>query len=299
MNTNSRRLLWVVSVIVAFIVGYLLARRTCPSQITSSGVAGGTSARAVGQDSASAAAAASAASAAGASGAASGDGGPTSPNGNSGQAPGNRGVVAGMGGAPPAGSGDDRGAPNASDSGGAGATFSTGVLTPGGSPNAAESSSGRAVNTRGAPDFSLDATGLPRYPNSVTKVASTLTLHPSALGDSASTCVIVTSDSFDTVKQWYHSHLPADWHEQSAADVQQLAKQLSPENIMKMLGAAQQGGTAPASSAAPSSSPSGAAQLSVATWSAPDNGAHSERQVIVKGIAGQPTQVDLGRTVRP
>jgi hypothetical protein len=157
----------------------------------------------------------------------------------------------------------------------------------------------RADNTRGAPDFSLDATGLPRYPNSVTKVASTLTLHPDAPGDSASRCVIVTSDSFDTVKRWYRSHLPDGWHEQSAADVEQLAKQVSPENIMKMLSAAHPGGASPVLAPAPSSSPSGAAQLSVAIWSAPDNGAHSERQVMVKGSAGQPTQVDMGRTVRP
>ena len=109
----------------------------------------------------------------------------------------------------------------------------------------------------------------------MTKVASTLTLHPDAPGDSASRCVIVTTDSFDTVKQWYHTHLPADWHEQSAADVQKLANQVSPENIMKMLGAAMPGGTTPTPAPAPSSPPSGAAQLSVAIWSAPDDGAHS------------------------
>jgi len=184
MNTNSRRLLWVVSVIVAFIVGYLLARRMCPDRIASSGAADGTSVKAVGQDSASATAATAAASAATGSAAA---------------------------GTPPAGGGDDRSAPNASDSGGSG-TSGTGMRAPGDSPNATESSSARAGNTRGAPDFSLDATSLPRYPNSVTKVASTLTLHPNAPGDSVSTCVIMTTDSFATVKQWYHTYLPADWH---------------------------------------------------------------------------------------
>lgn len=297
MNTKSRRLLWVMSVIVAFIVGYLLARRMCPERITSNGAGGGTSANEVSQDSA-AAAARAAASAATGSGAAGGGGGPTSPNGNDGKEPGNGVVVSGAGGAS-AGGGDDRSSPSASDSGGAGATSSRGAPTPGDSPGDVGSSSVRASNTRGAPDFSLDATGLPRYPNSVTKVASVLTLYSDAPGDSTSTCVIVTSDSFDTVERWYHSHLPTDWHEQSVADVQQAAKQLSPDNIMKMLGAAQQGGETPTLAPAPSSSPPGAAQMSVATWSAPDNGAHGDRQLIIKGIAGQPTQVNLGRTVRP
>lgn len=260
MNTNSRRLLWVVSVIVAFIVGYLLARRMCPDRIALSGAGDATSAKAVGPDSASASASAAASAASAASG-------------------------------PGATSGDSGGA--------GGATSSTGMRAPGDSPNASELSPGRPANTRGAPDFSLDATGLPRYPNSVTKVASTLTLQPNEPGDSASSCVIMTTDSFDTVKKWYHTHLPADWHEQSAADVQQLAKQLSPENIMKMLGAAQQGGNVPSSSPAPSTSPSAASQLSVATWTAPDNSAHSERQVMVKSIAGQPTQIDMKRTVQP
>jgi len=81
--------------------------------------------------------------------------------------------------------------------------------------------------------------------------------------------------------------------------VQQLAKQLSPENIMKMLGAAQQGGNVPSSSPAPSSSPSAASQLSVATWSAPGNDTHNERQVVVKSLAGQPTQINMTRTVQP
>lgn len=298
MSTRSRWLLWVMSVIVAFIVGYLLARRACPERITSSGGGGGASATTASQDSA-AAAAGAAASAATGSGAAGGGGGPTSPNGDGGKKPGNAVVAPGAGGTSGAGGGSDGSAANASDSTGTGATSSTGSPTPRGSPGAVNSSSARVANTRAAPDFSLDATGLPRYPNSVTKVASTLTLHSDAPGDSTSMCVIVTSDSFDTVKQWYHSHLPADWHEQSAADLEQLAKQVSPENITKMLGAAQQGGKAPASSAPPSSRPSGAAQLSVATWSAPDNGTHSERQVMVKGVAGQPTRVEISRTVQP
>jgi hypothetical protein len=296
MNTKSRGLLWVLSVIVAFIIGYLLARRMCPDRITSSGAGGGASTNAVTQDSASAAARA-AASAASGSGAAGGIGGPTSPSGG-GKAPGSEVVVSGASGASSGGGGGEGSAPNASGSGGAGATSSMVAPKPGGSPGAVDPSSMRADNTRGAPDFSLDATGLPRYPNSVTKVASTLTLDPDTPGDSASRCVIETSDSFDTVKQWYHSHLPTGWHEQSAADLEQLAKQVTPENIMKTLGAVQQGDNAPALIPAPSS-PSGGPRLSVAIWSAPDNGAHSERQVMVKGIAGQPTQVDMGRTVRP
>ena len=299
MNTKSRQILWAMSVIGAFIIGYLLARRMCPDRMKLSGDGGGTSANAVAHDSALAAAAKASASAASGSGAAAGDSGPTSPNGSGDRAPGKGVVVSGAGGASAPGEGDDRSAPNASDSGGSGATSIMQSPSPGGSPGIIDSSSIHASNTRGAPDFSLDATGLPRYPNSVTKVASTLTLRPDAPGDSASRCVIVTSDSFETVKQWYHTHLPAGWHEQSAADVQQLAKQVSPENIMKMLGAARQDGKMPASLPAPSSSPSDAAQLSVATWSAPDNGAHSERQVIVKAVEGQPTQVDMGRPVRP
>lgn len=298
MNSKSRGTLWVLSVIVAFIIGCLLARRTCPDRTASSGAGGGASTSATSQDSASAAARSSASSANG-SGAAGGNGGPTSPSGNGDKAPGSEVAVSGASGASSAGGGGDASAPGSSDSGGAGARSSSGMLLPGGSLGALDSSPVRAHNTRGAPDFSLDATGLPRYPSSVTKVASTLTLDPDAPGDSASRCVIVTSDSFDTVKKWYHSHLPAGWHEQSAADVEQLAKQASLENIMKMLGAAQQGGNAPPSTSASSAPPSRSPTLSVAIWSAPDNGVHGERQVIVKGTAGQPTQVDMGRTVRP
>jgi hypothetical protein len=298
MTSKSRGLLWALSVVVAFILGYLLARHMCADRMTSSGAGGGASTNAVSQDSASAAARASAAAANG-SGAAGGNGGPTSPSGTGGKAPGSELAVSGAGGAASGGGGDDRGAPKASDNGGGGATSSGGLRMPGGSPGSVDSSSVSAMGTRAAADFTFDVTGLPRYPSSVTKVASTLTLDPAQPGDSASRCVIVTSDSFETVKQWYQTHLPAGWHEQSAADVEQLAKQVSPENIMKMLGAAQQGGTTPALPPITSSSSSGAARLSLAIWSAPVNATHSERQVMVKGAAGQPTQIDMGRTVRP
>jgi hypothetical protein len=296
MNTRSRGLLWMLSVIVAFIIGYLLARRMCPDRMTANG-AGGTSTNVVSRDSASAAARASATAASG-SGAAGGNGGPTSPSGNGGTAPASEVAVAGASGASSGGGGNDGSAPHASDSGDAGASSSNGLLSPGGSRRVMDSSFMRAANTRRAPDFSLDVTSLPRFPKSVTRVASTLTLDPEDPGDSASSCVIVTSDSFDTVKQWYHTHLPAGWHEQSAIDVEQLAKQVSPENIMKMLDGVQQGGKAPALIPAPAS-PSVAARLSVAIWSAPDNGARSERQVMIKSVAGQPTQVHMGRMVRP
>ena len=54
----------------------------------------------------------------------------------------------------------------------------------------------------------------------------------------------------DTVVGWYQKNLPGGWQSTTVGDFAQLganAAQLSPENILKMLGAGAQGGAAPKS----------------------------------------------------
>ncbi len=300
MSTRSRRLLWAASVIVAFILGYLLARWKC---VRDSGSAGGIGTERVVVNGAPSQSARSHIKLGTGQGAASSSGG-TSSNIDGGVDTANGGGGAGGGGDADAGNGGG-----------------SGVLPPGSgvfrkTPRESDSLFGRYVahlaedqdnagkhmsdsavdnnvTTRVANDFSLDGTGLPRYPNGVARVMSSVAVRTDVPADTATGCAIETHDSFQTVAAWYHQHMPPGWHEMSTGNLQQLAARLTPQNIMKML---MSGDTTDASTPADTGA---AAGVTFAGWSAPPDSTHSARSVMVVARPGEPTQITMSRRVRP
>lgn len=79
-----------------------------------------------------------------------------------------------------------------------------------------------------AKDFTYDRTGLPRYPSAQLKVASALKYDaPDDKGHFGTSAIISTSDSFDTVVQWYGAHRPSGWQQQTMPDLGVLARNMS------------------------------------------------------------------------
>jgi hypothetical protein len=92
-------------------------------------------------------------------------------------------------------------------------------------------------NTLSAPDFRYDKTGLPRYPDEVTGVASAYSYGAGGEQDvKGSSVAIVTGSSFDAAVAWYVKNLPPGWRAQTVGDFGALAQQLSVQNLGKMLG---------------------------------------------------------------
>lgn len=157
------------------------------------------------------------------------------------------------------------------------------------------------VKTKTADDFSLDATDLPRYPMNVTQAYSGVSIRTDKPADTGTAAVFSSSDSYDSVTAWYRSHMPAGARETNV-DVNQLrqvATQLSPKNLMKMLGAAT--GSRPVT---PDTTPAKPADTTgagtrVDGWQVPDDGVHGERSVMVISTPGKPTTVLVGRSRRP
>lgn len=143
-----------------------------------------------------------------------------------------------------------------------------------------------------ASDFRYDKTGLPRYAQSVTTIASTFSHPRGATGGYHSTCALVTSSQFGDVVDWYKTHLPAGWHAQVVGDVAALAQQVSIDNIMKMLTESTQSNGAPSSSAPPVAS--SANPLSVAMFSPPPN-TLGEPSVMIRQKAGQSVEISLSK----
>jgi hypothetical protein len=143
-----------------------------------------------------------------------------------------------------------------------------------------------------ASDFRYDKTGLPRYPQSVSTIGSTLTHDRGATGEYHSTCAIVTSSNFQQVVDWYKAQLPAAWHTQTVGDLTALAQQVSIGNIMKSLtGSTQTAGTPSSneSPAAPADNP-----LSVAMFSPPP-GTTGEPVIMIRQKAGQPVEITMSK----
>lgn len=92
-------------------------------------------------------------------------------------------------------------------------------------------------------DFSYDKTNLPRYPDNVREVASSIShLLDSKTGEPTSAygtgAGIVTTSSFDDVVNWYRKNVPAGWHSTSIGDFGQLTQQATQGpsgDIMKLL----------------------------------------------------------------
>jgi hypothetical protein len=140
-------------------------------------------------------------------------------------------------------------------------------------------------------DFRYDKTGLPRYPQSVTTIGSTLAHDPGASGYKT-TCGIATSSNFQEVVAWYKEHLPAEWQAQTVDDLAALAQQVSIDNIMKSLTASAQTAAAP-SSGASAATPTGD-RLSVAMFSPPP-GTSGEPSVMIQEEAGHDVVITMSR----
>ncbi len=300
MSTRSRRLLWAASVILAFILGYLLARRRCVQDMGAASGSGNTRVVANGDPSQSSRSHIKLGTGEGAASSSGGssngiDGGVDTANGGGGTGGGGD-ADAGNGGGSgviPGGSGVFKKTRRASDS-----LFHDYVARLSeDQDNAGKRMSDSAVdqntNTRVANDFSLDGTGLPRYPNGVARVMSSVAVRTDVPGDTATGAAIETHDSFQTVAAWYHEHMPPGWHELSMGNLQQTAARLTPQNIMKML---MSGDTTDTAAAADTGA---AAGLTFAGWSAPRDSTQGARSVMVVARPGEPTQIIMSRRVRP
>ncbi len=95
-------------------------------------------------------------------------------------------------------------------------------------------------------DFTYDRTGLPRYDASVQGVTSALTEYSDRPNALASSCAIVTTSSFQSVVEWYRTHLPPGWRNQTIGDLQALANALSTQAIINTLSGAPKSPDAPA-----------------------------------------------------
>jgi len=148
-----------------------------------------------------------------------------------------------------------------------------------------------------ADDFRYDKTGLPRYSQSVTTVASTLTRDRLVSGKYHSTCAIVTSGKFQDVVDWYKTNLPQGWQAQTVGDLNALAQQVSMSNIMSTLTAAAQTAATP-TAAAPRSKSSPAAHpdnaVSVAMFSPPP-GTSGEPSIMIQQKIGTAVEITMSK----
>jgi hypothetical protein len=298
MTTSNRRVLWAASVIIAFVLGYLLGRRghECPSMSFGDGSVAGNSAgsppggpsriRVKGKVEGEVK-----------SGGMSEGGGATKSGGGGG--------AGGGGGGDDEGGGNTRGSGEAfgsgklrADSDAAGSLGSEVIhglasVTGGLGGSSASEQVGPSIDTVTAPNFEYDLTGLPRYSN-VTRSMSGLSTRKDVRADTGTVAAMLTPDSFDSVASWYHTHVPSGWRETKMGNMEQMAAQLSPQNLAKMLSAAVSGAPAGGSSATPADSTPG---HSVAIWTAPDNDAHHYRGIMVVTTPGEATRVVLKRSV--
>ena len=298
MTTRDRRLLWAASVIIAFILGYLLCRRgqECPSLSLGNGSVAGSSGGAPPGGPSQIRVKGKVEGEVKTGGASDGSGAPKSGGGVG------RGAD---------GEGDDEGGGNTR---GSGAAFGSGKLAPdsdakgslrseiirdlgsassdlGGS--SATEEIGPTIDTVTAPNFTYDLTGLPRYAHA-TRSMSGLSTRKDVPADTGTVAAMLTPDSFDSVAAWYHTHVPPGWHETKMGSMEQMAAQVSPQNIAKMLSAYVNGAPASDSAAAPADSTPG---HSVAIWTAPDNDAHHYRGIMVATAPGELTRVVMKRSV--
>jgi len=306
MTERQRRALWVAGIIAAFIIGFLLGRRFCrlngsatsdAGQVVGGGGGGGGGAK-VHEGPGSAKGKVSSNPANGHSGA------DTDTVGTDATGSGTAAIDIGGGNGNGGGdlpSGDSmKKAPKMVDTLNAGfvahlsGDLATGDKTPLSSPPDAR------VKTKTADDFSLDATGLPRYPMDVKKAFSSISVRTDKPADSGTAAVFVTSDSYDSVTSWYHTHMPPGARETNidVSQLRQLASQLTTKNLLKMLGAQSAQPSAPDTTPAQPADTTGNGSR-LYGWQIPDDGVHGERSVMVTSSPGKPTTVTISRSKRP
>ncbi len=150
-----------------------------------------------------------------------------------------------------------------------------------------------------ARDFSYDKTNLPRYPDAVTAVVSSISYGPDGRTDRFSTGAgILTSNSFDTVVGWYRAHLPAGWHELTIGDMGRMSRQLSPENLGKLLGQAT-GGTESSGAPADRDAASAAADRLRISLFEPPAGSPNKTGVMIVQHGDQPVEALLQAKIAP
>lgn len=159
--------------------------------------------------------------------------------------------------------------------------YAQGKGGPNGDGHIAEAKAAPQGKSYSTNDFTYDKTGLPRYPDSVSAVVSSVTYGPDGRTDTFSTGAgIVTSSAFDTVVAWYREHLPG-WHDTTIADMGELSSQLSVQAISNMLGAA--ANDAPDAGAASASASAPADRLRIALFSPPPGTQKSGVMVVERG----------------
>lgn len=303
MTDRKRRALWIAGIIIAFILGFLLGRRYCRLNGDATSAAG----QVVGMGGGNGGGAHEHITPGSGGGKISG--GPA--NGNSGAdtdtvgtppANGNSGDVD-VGGGHDKGSGDPALGDKLDSLSKQVDTLSpgfvarlTGNLVMNGTASTSAPPDPR-VRTKTIDDFSLDATQLPRYPMDVTKAYSGISTRSDKPADTGTAAVFKTTDSYDSVTSWYRSHMPPGAHETNA-DVNQLralANQLTPKNILKMLGAQSPQQAKDTATPPPTPRDTAGQGSRMDGWQVPDDGVHGQRQVMVISSPGKPTTVMVSR----
>lgn len=150
-----------------------------------------------------------------------------------------------------------------------------------------------------AHDFTYDKTGLPHYPDAVTGVVSSITYDVPNRTDTYRTGAgIVTTSSFDTVVAWYQKNLPGGWQSSTVGDFGRLgaqAKQLSPENIMKMLTSAQSGAS---SSLTPMPATAAEERIQISIFK-PPAGSTPDHQIMIVQKGNHPVEALLQAQIKP
>jgi hypothetical protein len=155
------------------------------------------------------------------------------------------------------------------------------------------------VKSLSAHDFTYDKTGLPRYPDAVSAVASSMTYDsPDQTGSYKTGAGIVTTSSFEAVVAWYQKNLPGGWQSSTVGDFGRLgaqAAQLSPQNIMKMLAGAQNGAD-PAATPVPATAPDDRIQISLFK---PPLGSVNEPAIMIVQKGNQPVEALMTAHIKP
>jgi zinc-ribbon domain len=155
-----------------------------------------------------------------------------------------------------------------------------------------------------ANDFTYDKTNLPRYPDEVSAVVSSISYPPDGGTDIYSTGAgIVASSSFDTVVSWYRQNLPPGWHDMTVGNLQQLSKQLSVQSITQMLGqppgdAAAGAGDSSAAAAGAAASTAAADQIRISLFS-PPTGSKAKTGVMIVQHGDGPVEALLQAKIAP
>jgi hypothetical protein len=182
------------------------------------------------------------------------------------------------------------------------AKLAQGVAPGGAAVNSSQDNPGARTNSLVAYDFTYDKTNLPRYPDNVRDVASSISYaldpktgeHTGAFGTGAG---IVTTGSFDDVVDWYRKNLPAGWQSSSVGDFGQLTQQATQGpggDLMKLLK-----GEIPGAASTNSASSPAAPKVRVALFKAPTAGAGSpDSTIMIMQKEDKPVSVYLQSSVK-